>query len=174
MKRLSKILVLGIILLMCFSWIINGRGLYSAPASEMFSQKNTHNLCYSKWITVNQWISTSALGRPARAYEVFPENLNIENLDKGKLLVYTRTENNESPVLLPITKQDGNNEVRLDYVMTPSGALRIISINLAGELGAVRPSDMFQYLYIPNNLLNQLHIDIGDYAAVKKALALPE
>jgi hypothetical protein len=174
MKRLSKILVFGIALLMCFSWIINGRGVYSAPASEVFKQKNTRNLYYSKWVPVNQWISTSALGRPARAYEINPENLNLENLDEGKLLVYTRIKSDDVPALLPTTKRTANNESRLDYVMTPSGMLRIVSINISGEFTPVESPDMFQYLYIPKNLLNQLNIDINDYEAVKNALALPE
>jgi hypothetical protein len=173
MKRLSKVSVLSVVVLVLFGWLMNGGGVYSAAEPEMFNNQNTRDVIYSDWISVDQWVTTTALGHQARAFEINNPLFSDKDLDSGQLLVYTQFDTPGAIQLLPTTTQNENNQYRFDYLMSSSATLRILSINLQGDFTPAQPQK-FRYLFVPTDLINKINVDLANYEAVKQALALPE
>jgi hypothetical protein len=175
MQRYPHWAIIASVFVLLIGWLFNCRGLKTPEAVTPIKPDYVaarHIVC-SDWLKVNRWINTSALGMPARAYEIYQSNLSSEKISTGRLYVYLRDQDNESVSALPLTKSSPDHECRFDYFMSRNTTLRIVSIGLRGSFTPI-PEQQFRYVLVPNDLVAKLNIDMTDYETVKATFGLAD
>jgi hypothetical protein len=173
MKNLSRLTLIGIIMLICAGWLINCKGTGSVNAIGPETQTYLRDVVYSDWINTDRWVNTRIFDLPARSFELSNEKLTTLKLENSEIYVYSKMGNSDKIHTLPYTDTSTENDTRFDYTIAREQTLRLVSIGLNGTLSPSQPAS-YRYVVVPKILPSKMSLNMNDYAAVQNALGLPE
>ena len=170
MKNISRITIIGLLMLMAVSWLLNCKGVGSVNATSIDTQPFLQKVAYSDWIEAQNGKSTRLFDLPARFFEYKNAQLSPQKLEESDMFVYIQLEN-QSIKTLPFTTEDTN--LRFDYTVPQTYTLNLATISMNGSTTKPQPFK-FRYILVPKELSSKIKINLLDYASVKAALSLPE
>lgn len=173
MKNLSRLTLIGIMMLICAGWLINCKGTGSVNAIGPETQTYLRDVVYSDWIDADRWVNTRIFDLPALSYELKNDKLTYQKLDNSEIYVYSKTDGSDKVRSLPYTDTSTENDIRFDYTIAREQTLRLVSIGLNGTLSHAQPAS-YRYVVVPKILPSKMSLNMNDYAAVQNALGLPE
>lgn len=169
MRNLSRITLLGLLLLICFGWLLNCKGVGSVKAISLDSQPYLQKIAYSDWIEAKKWTASRVFDLPARSFEYRNAQLSPKKIEEGELFVYVKI--NDEIKTLPYT--DTDQSLRFDYTIPSDYALQFVAISM-NEKPKENKNYELRYVIIPKELPSKIKVDMRNYASVREAFGLLE
>ena len=170
MKNISRITILGLVMLVCVGWLLNCKGVSSVNANSQETDTYLQKISYSDWIVAPKGVNTRLFDLPVKSFEYKNLNLSPQKIEEGELFVYIKLDGGQIRTL-PFTQENKN--LRFDYTVPQTQTLRLVTISMDGT-PQEEPSFKFRYVLVPKELTSKMKINMLSYDSVQESLSLPE